>query len=361
VQLFLDALTCLLIWQIGRRYFSKTIGLLGAFTYAISLNATVGSLYLLSDTLFTFLLVAALFFLSKYWLKPDNRWLIILGVFLGLLPLVRPIGLYLALIWIVVFAIKQWKDSVARWYRHALAVSLLVAIFVAPWIARNYALTGRTIFSTAEAINLYCCFAPAALAEDEHISIPEAYARVNAPFQFQSLNKLRAPELFRAAEHATQIIWQHPVGYAQAHLKGVFATLFEPAYKQWLQLFGVEYTASGLLAKITARDWSGALASLSQTTLVGWFGLAIPILNIVYTIVVYALAVWGAYKIFRSPTQSDARALTLLCVITILYLVLAPGPGGGLRFRIPAEPLLALLAAVGLANTKLITHKIESQ
>ena len=354
VQLILDALTTLLIWRIGRRYFSETIGLLSAFIYAISLNATVGALYLLSDTLFTFLLVVALFFLSRYWLKPDQRWLIFLGVFLGLMPLVRPIGLYLALIWIVFCAIKQWKDSIKRWYSQPLVLGVLFTVLVAPWILRNYASTGRAMFSAAEAMNLYCCFAPAALAEDEKITFLEARAQVEAPFRFQSLNTVEPPQLFRAADYAVQIILRHPAGYAKAYFKGVLATLFEPAYKQWLQLLGIDYTASGFLAKMMALDWRGALTGLSETTVAGWLWLVIPIVNGIYTIVEYVFATWGAYKIFRQSSDNQVLALTLLCAITILYLVVAPGTGGGLRFRIPAESLLALLAAVGLVKTNFV-------
>ncbi|MCX7841171.1 MAG: glycosyltransferase family 39 protein, partial [Anaerolineae bacterium] len=309
LQLILDALTVWLVFRIGRDSFSQPIGMLGAFIYALSPNATVGALYLLSDTLFTFLLVSALYVLYRYWHKGDKRALLLLGIVLGMLPLVRPIGLYLALIWIIFFALKQWKDSVVRWYHHVFVVSLFFVILVGSWIVRNYALTGHTFFSTAEAFNLYCCFAPAALAEEENISIPEAYSRLNALFQFQSLNKVSAPELFRAAAHATQIILQHPVGYAKAYLKGVFATLFEPAYKQWLQIVGIEYTASGFLSRITARDFAGAVAALSQMTHTGQFWLALPILNIIYTIAVYVFSIWGAYKMFHQPLRDDQRAL----------------------------------------------------
>jgi 4-amino-4-deoxy-L-arabinose transferase-like glycosyltransferase len=350
IQLILDALTCLFVWQIGRQYFSSAIGVLGAFIYAISLNATIGSLYLLSDTLFTFLLVVALFFLGNYWIKSEKRWCILAGVFLGLMSLVRPIGLYLAFIWVVFFAIKQWKSLEKQWYRDTLVLSLFFIGLVVPWFARNYALTGRVMFSAAEAINLYCCFAPAALAEDENISFLEARANVDAPFRFQSLNKLEPWQFFLAADHAGAIILHHPVGFAKAHLKGVFATLFEPVYRQWLQLIGIEYIPSGFLSKLLARDWNGALVSLSLST--DWLWLAIPLLNEGYIVAVYLFAVLGVFKIFRQSPSNDALALTLLCVITILYLVIVPGPGGGLRFRIPAEPLFALLAAVGLAETR---------
>jgi hypothetical protein len=256
-------------------------------------------------------------------------------------------------IWIVFFAIKQWKDSIKRWYRQPLALSLFFAVLVAPWVLRNYAATGRVMFSAAEAMNLYCCFAPAALAEDAKIPLPDARAQVEAPFRFQSLNTVEPRQLFLAADYAIQIISQHPLGYAKAHFKGVLATLFEPAYKQWLQLLGREYAASGFLAKLMALDLRGAITGISETTASGWFWLALPILNLSYAIAEYLLAARGAYKIFRQSSNRRVLALALLCVISILYLIVAPGSGGGLRFRIPAEPLFALLAAVGVAKTNL--------
>ena len=348
VQLILDALTALLVWQIGKQIVSDAVGLLAAFLYAASLNAFGGSLYLLSDTLFTFVLVCALFFLSRYWRNPRDRWLVIIGALLGLATLVRPIGLYLAMIWIVFLALGQRKSIERRGYQGILLMILVFSGLVTPWMLRNYALTGRFMLSGTEAMNLYCCFAPAALAEDERISLDEARQRVDAPFRY-NLNKVEPGELFRAADYAAQIVLQHPNGYAKAYLKGVLATLFEPTYKQWLQLLGVNYSASGFLSKLSILDFRGAITSLSENTSAG-FLLAIPLLNGVYTIGVYFLAISGTYIVFKHSRTDNVSALGLICVITILYLVVAPGTGGGLRFRMPAEPLLALLAAVGLAR-----------
>jgi hypothetical protein len=102
-----------------------------------------------------------------------------------------------------------------------------------------------------------------------------------------------------------------------------------------------------------ALDLRGAITGISETTASGWFWLALPILNLSYAIAEYLLAARGAYKIFRQSSNRRVLALALLCVISILYLIVAPGSGGGLRFRIPAEPLFALLAAVGVAKTNL--------
>lgn len=347
-QLILDALTALLIWQIGKQILSGAIGLLAAFIYAASLNTTGGSLYLLSDTLFTFVLVGTLFFLNRYWQQPRDRWLITIGALLGLATLIRPIGLYLAIIWMVYIALWQRKNIEQRSYQGILLMVLAFSSLLTPWILRNYARTGHFMLSGAEAMNLYCCFAPAALAEDEKISLDEAWRRVDAPFQY-NLNKVEPEQLFRAADYATKIILQHPRGYAQAYLKGVSATLFEPTYRQWLQLLGVNYSASGLLSKLSTLDFHGAISGLSENTSAG-FLLAIPLLNEGYIIAVYFLVAAGMYKIFMHARTNNVSALGLIGVITILYLVVAPGTGGGLRFRIPAEPFLALFAAVGLAK-----------
>ena len=296
IQLMLDGLTMLLVWQIGRQLFYETVGLMGAFIAALSLNATAASLYLLSDTLFTFLLVLAVYFLSRYWRQQRNRWIGISGLVLGLAALVRPIALYLAPLWIVLVLMLHWRQKdLKQSYRGVLTLGAIFILVVAPWFWRNYALIGRLTLSTFDAMNVYCCFAPAALAEDEHISFVVARERVDAPFRL-NLNQVDPERMYTAAGYATQIILQHPVGYAKAHLKGIVATLFEPTNKQWLQLLGMTYTPSNALSKLIGGDFRGAFSNLRDAASpTGLLSFAIPVVNGIYTIALYVLAGWGTF------------------------------------------------------------------
>jgi 4-amino-4-deoxy-L-arabinose transferase-like glycosyltransferase len=345
IQLVLDALTGGLIWQIGKQIFSDAVGWLGAFIYALSVNATAGALYLLSDTLFTFLLVAAFFGAMRFWQTHANRWLGLTGLVLGIATLTRPIGLYLALIWLGVAAIFVWQSAWQNW-RGLVAMAAILSVLVAPWMFRTWTLTGRVAFSAAEAMNLYCCFAPAAVAQDTGVSLDQAKQQVNTIYP-GSLNEITPPELFRLGDYAVGIIWQHPIGYIKAHLKGITATLFEPAYKQWAQTLGIAYTPSGFLSELVRLNVRGAWASLTENTSAGLL-LLIPLFNIVYAIAEYILATLGALEIFRRARDQKTLALAVIGALTIVYIVAAPGPGGGLRFRIPAEPFLALFAASGM-------------
>jgi hypothetical protein len=64
--------------------------------------------------------------------------------------------------------------------------------------------------------------------------------------------------------------------------------------------------------------------------------------------VVYVLSLKGLIALFRQG--GAARWVGLLLLATIAVFILVPGPVGTGRFRLPAEPLLCLLVAVGIAS-----------
>jgi hypothetical protein len=63
-------------------------------------------------------------------------------------------------------------------------------------------------------------------------------------------------------------------------------------------------------------------------------------------VVIYVLAVLGSVRLLRSGGQ--ARLWGCLLLISAAAFILIPGPVGNGRFRLPAEPLLALMAGFAL-------------
>jgi hypothetical protein len=75
------------------------------------------------------------------------------------------------------------------------------------------------------------------------------------------------------------------------------------------------------------------------------------IYGILYTVGVYILAAAATLVPLRSKAQTGRDKLaTALILLTTVYLLLAPAGAGQARFRIAAEPLLALLAGMGAAH-----------
>jgi hypothetical protein len=71
-------------------------------------------------------------------------------------------------------------------------------------------------------------------------------------------------------------------------------------------------------------------------------------LLIAFQLLIYAAAVMGALALRNVRVSSDKWGIILI-LITTLVLLLSPGPDGNERFRVPAQPLLAYLAAYGIA------------
>jgi hypothetical protein len=294
--------------------------------------------------------------LVAYWQNSRDRWLGASGLLIGLATLVRPIGLGLAVVWLLVIAVLYLfrHERLGMSFQGVVGAVVVFVLMLAPWVIRNYALIGRLTLSTFDAMNVYCCFAPAALAEDENISYEQAQARVSAPYQL-NLNSVSSAQMYEMSDYALRILLQHPLGYVKAFAKGVLGTLFEPTNRQWLQVLNITYVPTGALSRLAALDLRGAFAGLADMIATGmWLSIAIPLINLVWTLAIYALAIIGVVRTWQIHATGYPAAWVLVALVTILYLLIAPGTGGAVRFRVPAEPELAILAGAGwfLASRK---------
>jgi hypothetical protein len=151
VQCVLSAATLLLFAELARSLFdSRRAGVAAALMGAVFLPYASMASQLLSETLFIFLIAAALLaFEAARRRGLPWRWLLAGGLLWGLATLTRPVGLYalpLLLLWALLGA---RRSSGAGWHsfdmRPALALLLGVVLVVAPWTARNYAVHGHLI------------------------------------------------------------------------------------------------------------------------------------------------------------------------------------------------------------------------
>jgi 4-amino-4-deoxy-L-arabinose transferase-like glycosyltransferase len=144
VQCVLSAATVLLFAELARSLFdSRRAGIAAALLGAGFLPYASMASQLLSETLFIFLIAAALlaFEAARRRVMPW-RWLLAGGLLWGLATLTRPVGLYalpLLLLWALLGARRRFD------VRPALALLLGVVVVVAPWTARNYAVHDHLI------------------------------------------------------------------------------------------------------------------------------------------------------------------------------------------------------------------------
>ena len=111
-------------------------------------NSLITAHLVQSETLFTFLLSAALLTAVRLFDEFSLKNLIFLGLFTGLATLTRPVSLYLLIVWPIflwaVMLLKGRKVNVIR-----LVAPLLVGlIIISPWYIRNYVEFGKPFYTS---------------------------------------------------------------------------------------------------------------------------------------------------------------------------------------------------------------------
>ena len=344
VQLLMGVAVSLMLFALGRMFWSPRVGYAAALLYALTPNAVLWALSILSDTLFVFLVAAALLCLGLLMKTERTRWAVVSGVCLGLGALTRPIGQLLVPLWIlgmVVWAIWR-RTNLRRTFVAIAALALATLAVILPWAYRNQVVHGLFTLSPIETWNLGYYAAPYTLARAEGISVEAAREQIPTSVIPQPGDRARY----------LRILLDHPLDYLYVHWRGTWYLLSEVGQPNQAQLVGERFQTPGVLVALRQGDlgtaFSNLLAALRDPRL-RWFVL-ITWPALAFQALVYVLSLKGLIALFRQG--GAARWVGLLLLATIAVFVLVPGPVGNGRFRLPAEPLLCLLAAIGIAPGK---------
>jgi len=139
-QVFLNLLTFYLVALIAYRTFGEKLWVGTLIGLSIYFPLWLTSSFLLTEVLFTFLLVLFMFFMQKaLYLKKDIGGFIIIGAILGLAVLTRPIGMTLCFLgFFLVWYHLGLRKALVRW-----SVTLIVCLVVlCPWFLRNALVLG---------------------------------------------------------------------------------------------------------------------------------------------------------------------------------------------------------------------------
>lgn len=140
-NVMLSTLIMILTYKLADRFFGKRVASITLLIFALSpLAITYNSIHC-SEILFS-----ALLMLSIYLFFNKNNPFII-GIIIGYLTLVRPIGMFFPIIFVFYMFIR--KDiRIKQKLTYVAAFGLSVALVITPWLVRNYLAFGEPVFST---------------------------------------------------------------------------------------------------------------------------------------------------------------------------------------------------------------------
>lgn len=135
-QAVLGILTILLTFITACQFMGRTWALAPTLLVAISPHLVNSGVYVLTESLFTFLMMAAITCLAIQINKPENRWLpVAFGLLLGAAALTRPTLNYI--LPFLLGALLPFFGKGLRW-KWGVGVIAGYAIIMAPWSIRNW-------------------------------------------------------------------------------------------------------------------------------------------------------------------------------------------------------------------------------
>jgi len=339
-QLILSTITACLLVALGKSINRKRAGIYAAILYGLSPNTLFWSLTIMSEILFAFWVTLSLTLFIRYQVVRRLPLIFFSGLALGMAALTRPIGLYLAPLWAIVLI---WSESRSikslRWgsfFSYILGVTLVIL----PWMTRNYLVREKFVFSDVSAKTSSSFNLAYVIASAEGISRDEATLLVES----KSNLLFEALRFFRL----------YPQEFMREQTAGILRVSFAIESGVWSRILvkedqrGQSFGILNLMVKTQFREAFTRLQSLLSEPISRSL-LLLGVWGIGFTIMLYPLGVVGVIS-----TKPMLVSLAWLSIITIVYLTIIPGAAGQARFRIPSEPLLALMAGFGIDS--LVTH-----
>ena len=358
LQLLLSLLTVWLAWRLALELeLGHGTSAFAALLVGLSPNLAFLSSKLISEPLFTPLLLICVLLLNRYRLSGRAVDLVGAGVCSGLLILTRPIATYFPLLMAAYLVYRVLSPRSVAHRSSLMAPALFLActsVVLAPWIIRNGRKAGRYIISTASEHNIYLYDAATVVASQRGITIPQArdVMKSEAEKEFGPIDTTDEATMWqRLSAVARRHFFARPALAAPVWLFGVAASFLNPISVGPLLIHSGASPAAGsanLLQSSLALLVKGRVTHAFKTAWKVRVGGAPTFILVVLagaTLFNLVLIWFGLGSLFLRRT----RGLYWL-FLPILYFTFVTGTVGDARFRAPIEPLLCLFAAAALVR-----------
>lgn len=324
IQNFFAGIEAVLIYRLGKNlFYSGFAGAAAAVMFSLEPVSIYWSNLLMSDNLFAFLFIAALYLFAKnrlYWF----------AAMLGFAALVRPIGLYFFPLFLIAFFTLYYFEfrplNMLSAVKKALITVLIFLAVIFPWFLRNKIVFDTWAFSSAGWVNM-TIFTLAEFGRQQQISITMPHMTVDYPWRDAAYEDdmtfdrdLRNIGFYK--NQFIRIVFSHPWEYFKFHIGSVIKTFNYHGYRY--------LTDEVIKAKFPWFKGSAANFVVSAGKIL-WMAI-------------YGFAIFGIWK-------GEARFWQLFFAAIIIVNNLLLGDNGlmqGGRYGLPVMPIMLLLAGYGI-------------
>ena len=332
VQILLAAGSAVLVALLGERYFSRGLGFSTAILFACEPIALSHVLIALSETLFVFLFLLAIWFLTAK--GASLRHIFFAGLLVGLSALVRPIGLYclpIFIMWVLWQQRHLWRIALLS----ATVLTLGAALAVSPWMSRNKIVGEHYAISSVSSFNPL--FYSVISFESSRRGVLEAVIRQELYKQLGTdSGALLQSFAYADAERALtqKYLVAHPVEYAVFHIEKTVPFFVGSGIGTSLSLVRISESIpdTNISGMIVRGDMHGAFAALTASPLVFAELIFWVLISLCASVSLVVAWLWQ---------RKEFAILVFLFAIVCLF-ALATGPVSSPRYRLPVEPFMFL-------------------
>ncbi len=337
---FILALAPLVMYRLSRMFLSQGYAVLAALALGLDPLYLYRSQLAEPDALFLLVTLCVMYFFIRNWKESMPRYLYFASALLGIAILVKPSALYVAILLFAseiayIFLFKK-KDSIIQLKQIFLGMLILILV-ISPWLVRNRIEFGVWGISSIGGFNLYEFYTVHEKMPDE--KVPDSImASSREPTRFLANQKYFSHIAFQRIAHA-------PVAYAKEQLIGTVRNLFVSElpviyYYGHSAILPFPYnpeSRSDTRAMLLRGDVSGAVSGLlHDLPKVIWFIL----MTIAY---VFAFIGW----LYSWKKDRMTFAVFAVFLVIFAYFVVACGPYVDAKYRMPAVPLVHIVALYG--------------
>ncbi len=313
INSFFSALTCVVLFFLGRRMFNVRVGKWAAWTWALFPYAMYWAVKWpwetsISAFLLTTLLLLTLKLKEARTLLPWLGWGALWGVAALLNPSVLAV-LPLAAAWLVWQRLSKTK----QWLAGCAASAIVFLLVVSPWLVRNYRVFGEPVF-----------------------------IRSNFGAELRMGNGPGAAGVWMS--------WLHPTHNPLEFEK--YSTMGESRYVHMRQHEALRFirenpgTFAGLCLRRFVYYWADP----------PWGERFMPPKNALF-LASSVLAFWGLAVLIRRRVRGGFLLAAVLVAYPLVYYLVSPHP----RYRAPIEPVIALLIVYVVSQTSDFRHKFTGE
>jgi 4-amino-4-deoxy-L-arabinose transferase-like glycosyltransferase len=314
--------TLILTLQVPGRLGKVDWRVVAAALVALDLPSALLSLQVLTETVSSFFLVLTLWLYLRWRRSGSLPWLAGAGIIAGAAMLTRPINVFFLPLLLALAATDVRR---LPWYPRSAALAVLVAaglLFPAAWMLRNYAWSGKMIFSLTGSKTLMYYRAAGIIAEQEGRSLYEVQKSVRAREAALAHSEGLTPweSAARREAEAWRIIGSAPGIHLRLMAAGALRALLGPGRELWVA-------------------WAASLRGGGK----GWLEKLFTALSLLHLVGLYLFAAAGLVRAGRRRFPW----LGVWCLAVFLVLIVAgAGPEAYSRFRLPVMPFLAVGAVL---------------